>query len=75
MHLGEAQPTLFQEQMAGMLAVMQVIGVVHNTFDVALIVAHLHLRLKNVLFLHNGCKVTKKSEECSVNREEFYCNK
>ena len=51
-HLGEAQPTLCQKQMSRVLAVVQVVGIVHNTLNVAFIVAHLHPRLKNILCTH-----------------------
>ena len=51
-HLGEAQPTLCQKQMSRVLAVVQVVGIVHNTLNVAFIVAHLHPCLKNILLTH-----------------------
>jgi len=35
-----------------MFAVMQVVSIVHNTLDVALIVAHRHSRLKTVFHRH-----------------------
>ena len=56
MHLRKTQAALLQKQMAGMFAIVQVIGIVHDTLDVALIIAHLHPRLKNILRTHNGCK-------------------
>ena len=51
-HLGKTQSALFQEQMAGVLTIVQVVGIVDNALDVALIVAHLHPRLKNILRIH-----------------------
>ena len=48
-HLGKAKATLLQEQVTGMLGVVQVVGIVDDTFDVALVVAHLHTGFENVL--------------------------
>ena len=36
--------------MAGMLKIMQVIGIIHNTLYINLIVAHGNLKLKNIFF-------------------------
>ena len=53
MHLSEAQSALLQKQMARMLTLVQVVGIVYDALYVTLIVAHLHPRFINVLFLHN----------------------
>ena len=47
-HLGEAQSAFLQEQMAGMLGVVQVVGVVYDAFDVTFVVTHLHSGFKDV---------------------------
>ena len=52
-HLSETQPALFQKQMTGMLTIVQVIGIVYDAFDVALIIAHLHARFKYISISHN----------------------
>jgi hypothetical protein len=46
--------------MAGVLTIVQVVGIVDNTLDVALIVAHLHPRLKNILRTHNWVQIYEK---------------
>ena len=50
-HLSKRQSAMFQEEVARMLCVVQVVGVVDNTLDVALVVAHLHTGFINV-FTH-----------------------
>ena len=52
MHLGKRQSALFQEQVTGVFCIVEVVGVVHNAFDVALIVAHLHAGFENK-FIHS----------------------
>ena len=52
-HLSKTQAALLQKQVAGMFAIVQVVGIVYNTFDVAFIVAHLHPGLENILIIHN----------------------
>lgn len=48
-HLGEAEPALLKEQVAGMLGVVQVVGVVDYALDVALVVADHHPRSENII--------------------------
>ena len=57
-HLGEAEPALLKEQMACMLGVMQVVGIVDNALDVALIVADHHPRSENIV--HIKCKYSER---------------
>ena len=42
-HIGKADAGLKQELMAGVLHVVLIVGIVDNSLQVALIVAHLHL--------------------------------
>ena len=59
-HLGEAQSAPLQEQVARMLGVMQVVGVVYDALDVALIVADHHPRGENIV--HNHCAKIVQAE-------------
>ena len=47
-HLGEAQSALFQKEVARVLAIVDVLGIVDNAFDVTLIVAHFEARFKDI---------------------------
>ena len=48
-HLGEAQSAVLQEEVARVLRIVQVVGIVDDALDVALVVAHLHAGFKNVV--------------------------
>lgn len=48
MELGEAHAQRFQEQVARVLRVVKIIGVVNDTLYVALVVADFHFCLKNI---------------------------
>ena len=48
---GEAHAELCQVQMPCVLYVVQIVGVVHYTLDVALVVAHFHFRFKCVFHI------------------------
>ena len=52
-HFCKRQATMLQEQVACMLSVMEVVGIVDNALDVAFVVAHLHEGFKNI-FAHNS---------------------
>lgn len=52
MQLGKTQSCMLQEQVAGMLYIMQIVGIVDNTLDITLVVSHVHACLKNVVALH-----------------------
>ena len=52
-HLSKTQSALLQEQVTGMLTIVQVVGIVDDALDVALIIAHLHPGFKNILLFHN----------------------
>ena len=41
-----------QEEMAGMLHVVQIVGVVHNALNIALVIPHFHLCLEYVFAHH-----------------------
>ena len=51
MHLGKGQSALFQKQVASVFSIMQVVGIIYNALDVALVVANLHTGLKTI-FIH-----------------------
>ncbi len=42
-HFGKAEAAFLQEEMAGMLHVVQIVGIVHDALNIALVIAHLHL--------------------------------
>ena len=48
---GKANAERLQVQMACMFGIMQIIGIVDNALDVALIVAHFHFGFKNVFHI------------------------
>ena len=45
---------MFQEQVACMLCIVEVVGIVDNAFDVALVVANLHAGFKDIVHGSNG---------------------
>ena len=47
-HLRKTQSAGFQEKMACVLHIVEVVGIVHDSLDIALIVAHLHTGFKNL---------------------------
>ena len=49
MQFGKAQPAILQKEVTSVLGIMQIIGIVHNPLNVALVVAHLHPCLKNIV--------------------------
>ena len=49
MHLGKAQAAVLQKEMTGVLAIVNVLGIVDNALDVALVVAHFHSGFEMVL--------------------------
>jgi hypothetical protein len=46
--LGETDAETTEEEVSGMLGIVQVVGIVHDAFDVALIIAYLHTGFENV---------------------------
>ena len=69
MHLGEAQSAAFQEEMARVFHIVQIVGVVHNAFNIALVVAHLHAGFKDIV--HNYIPLLIKPPPPSPKGEEF----
>ena len=51
-HFGKAEAAFLQEEMAGMLHVVQIVGVVHNALNIALVIPHFHLCLEYVFAHH-----------------------
>ena len=51
-HLGKRETTRLQEQVTCMFGIVEVVGIVDNAFDVALVVANLHTGFKTV-FAHS----------------------
>ena len=51
-HLGKRKTTRLQEQVTCMFGIVEVVGIVDNAFDVALVVANLHTGFKTV-FAHS----------------------
>ena len=47
-HFGKAEAAFLQKEMAGMFHVVQIIGIVHDALNIALIISYFHLRLKNI---------------------------
>lgn len=74
-HLGEAQSARLQKQVPRMLAVVQVVSIVHNTLDVALIVAHRHSRLKTVFHCHMAAKLQTISESAKQTPRFYFSPK
>ena len=50
-HLGKRKSALAEKQVTRVLGIVEVVGIVHNAFDVAFVIAHLHTGFKNV-FIH-----------------------
>ena len=51
-HFGKAQPAALQEEVARMLCVVQVVGVVYNSLDIAFVVADRHAGFKYIFHLY-----------------------
>lgn len=51
-HLSETQSAGFQKPVTRVLRVVEIVGVVNNALDVALIVAHLQTGLKDIIVVH-----------------------
>jgi hypothetical protein len=49
--LGEAHAEATEEEMAGVLCVVQIVGIIHDTFNVTLIVTDRHAGFKNVFHI------------------------
>ena len=49
MHLSETETGLFAEFMARMFEIMQVVGIVYNTFGIDLVVAHLDWQFEYIV--------------------------
>ena len=47
-HFGKAEAAFLQKEMAGMFHVVQIIGIVHDALNIALIISYFHLRLKYI---------------------------
>ena len=47
-HFGKAEAAFLQKEMAGMFHVVQIVGIVHDALNIALIIPYFHLRLKNI---------------------------
>ena len=50
--IAKHEAALLQEEMAGMLHVVQIVGVVHNALNIALVIPHFHLCLEYVFAHH-----------------------
>ena len=47
-HFGKAEAAFLQKEMAGMFHLVQIVGIVHDALNIALIISYFHLRLKNI---------------------------
>ena len=59
-HLRERHPGMLAEFMAGMLEIVEIYGIVHDTFGIDFIVADLHREGKYIFLLHGYSRLLHK---------------
>ena len=73
-HLCKTQSACFQEEMACVLHIVEVVGIVHDSLDIALIVAHLHAGFKDLthmIIVDFVCSSERKTTKKLWNGEVF----
>ena len=73
-HLCKTQSACFQEEMACVLHIVEVVGIVHDSLDIALIVAYLHAGFKDLthmIIVDLVCSSERKTTKKLWNGEVF----